>query len=61
MTETGRHQEDSSLLLNTRGWRILARDGDIWGRIARAVAALKNSRKETITIQKCHCTDVVHM
>jgi len=31
----------------------------IWGRTARAVAALKNSRKEKITIQKCHCTDII--
>jgi hypothetical protein len=48
-TETGRHREDSSLLLNTRGWRILAGNGDIWRRrTARAVAALKNSRKERL-------------
>jgi len=59
-TETGRHQEGSSLLLNTRRWRILAGDEDIWGRTARAVAALKNSKKEKITIQKCHCTDIIH-
>jgi len=32
-------------------------DGDIWG---PAVAVLKNGRKENITIQKCHCTDIIH-
>ena len=49
-TETGRHKEDSSLLLDTRGWRILAGNGDIWRRTARAVTALKNRKKEKVTI-----------
>ena len=70
-TETGRHQEGSSLLEEvedtSRGWRypganwrwrILAGDGDIRGRTARAVAALKFSRKGKVAIRKCHCTDI---